>query len=262
MIKNEFREPQYIIVFCIFIGLLFYGKTNAQTPLDSYIKTHEYTPFVIPRTDWGVGTSVTMHKGKETIVALNKSCLQLTGDSADAFLENNTYTISTNNKLELGLEKLFDEKLNIQAAFNDKRIKKVVISITGAQETIIPTIDIRKKIDTLGKANDEACLDAIVGKKNIVIVRTLSIASLSYKFLDTNNIEINFDANFMKTINLSDSLQRMYQGQKELIINKRAFVGYRASKFKAKPGLTNTEVTEQLLKPAEIEALKRQSSKK
>jgi hypothetical protein len=224
--------------------------------LEKYIKSEKYEPFAIPRSDWGVGTSITFKKGKEEIIALNENCLKLDGDTTNSFMANQSYSINSSNNLELSLAKLFDSKVNIQSAFSNGKVKKIIITVKDVQETIIPIITIKQKISEFSQTNNEACMDAILGKKNVVITRTLSIGSLSYKFMDVDNKEIIIDAGLLKTIKLSDSLQRQYEGSMELSIDKRAFLGYRVTQFKGKPGMTDTSITDKLLDPAAVKNLK------
>ena len=234
----------------------------AQTPLAKYIKDNKYEPFTIPRTQWGVGTSITFKKGSEVINALNNDCLKLTGETSSAFIPNQSYTITSGNSFELNLGKLFGDKLNINAAFKNTRVKKVVITIKEAEETVIPTIAIKQKIINLAKEQNTLCLDATTAKNNVIIIRTLSIGSLAYSFLDDKGLKITLNANFLKDLKMADSVARKFEGKTELTISERAFIGYRVSQFKPQAGMTQTTVRETLLEPAIIKDLKIKSMKK
>ncbi|MES1181347.1 MAG: hypothetical protein ABUL44_00985, partial [Flavobacterium sp.] len=146
-----------LITLTIFLTLLVTtNQSFAQTPLIKYIKSNKYEPFTIPRTDWGVGTTITFKKGQEEIVAFNDNCLQLTPENTNSFIPNSTYEITNKNSFELNLGKLFGDKLNIEAAFKNKRVKKVVITVTDVKETVIPTILVSQKIEDFAKNNNKS----------------------------------------------------------------------------------------------------------
>lgn len=252
-----------LIVFSLVSGFekpSYFIPIAKKTPLDKYISDYKYTPFTIPRSDWGVGTVVTFKKKAEEIAAFKDECLTVDEQLADATLSNQTYTISRDNSLELNLSKIVSDKLNLKGAYNDTRLKSVTIHLDKIKEVAASQLTIKRKIKELAEANKQDCLDEIFSKKNIVLVRVLRIESLTYTFTDKNNRTIKLDAQFLDKIGADVNLKKEYEGKSEIVINKPMYVGYRSSQFTAAGGFHETDIKAKDLTPEAIIKMKAASN--
>ena len=227
----------------------------AKSPLEAYIKKNGYSPFRIPRENWGTGSIVNYKQGTEEIVALNSDCLKLDSTSTNVVLSQYSYTAKRGMNIELSLAKVLDKNLDISAAYTDSRVKNVVISIQDPKESIIPTIRVKRRIVEFNNSNEKDCLEEIVKNKNIVLIRVLSVKSLDYTFLDDKNNKIAIDAALLDKMNVDASYQNEYQGKTTLKVDKQTFFGFRAASFQAGSGLVDTSVKEKELSTKEVRDL-------
>jgi len=237
---------------------IFLISSCAKTPIQKYLETNKYEAFTIPRDDWGAGTIINYNAGSEEIVALNKNCLKMIPDSSAVVLSSYSYTLTRSNTVELSLAKVLNEQLDLKGAFNNARVKKVNIQLIKAKEKVLPVITVKERIKNIDNEGNVMCLNEILSNKNVIIMRTLSVDSLVYTFLDDNNTSITMDANFLKNINANTTIKSAFEGKTELRIQKTTYIGYRAREFTSGSGLLEGKIdAKEELSPTEIEKRKK-----
>ncbi|WGD34315.1 hypothetical protein [Olleya sp. YS] len=209
-----------------------------KSPLVKIIKEYKYTPFIIPRTDWGAGTIITYNDDQELIKAFQDECLNISARETNSFLQNTSYSINKKNALEVNLAKIFGGNVNIVGALNNNRVQKVKISFNQAKEWAISEISIENKLEEL----TGNCLDAIEGDENLVLGRVLQVKSLEYSFYDENDNKISIDTNILDDINLNSSTHSKYEGKTSLSINEDVYIGYRRSKVNIESGIADVKI--------------------
>jgi len=226
---------------------------SCKTPLQKYVKSHDYTPFTIMRTDWGVGTVVSYNNGVETIEAFPNECVDLSPKPTDVTLRQYEYTLEKTDKIELDLGKALGENVDLSSAFNNKRISKVKISIENPKEKALSRRSVKNKLIELAENGKQGCVDDIT--TNTVIIRVLEIGKLNYSFLDEKNKELTIDAQIMNDIKFNSELKRTYEGKTEITIETPTLVGYRLSQFDVSQGLTESDLQIEILSSKEVKKL-------
>lgn len=253
------------------LGALFaIGFANASypagdTPLAKYVREHQYTPFEIPRGNWGVGTVLSFPKGAEELIQYNEDCLKLkmtkpSGpardiQSADAGLDATSYTISRSAALELALPKILSRVVDLGAAFNDARVVGVEVSFTEPKEYVVSTGRLRKRVPELVKEHADQCIEDIFNKDNIVVSRVLGVSSLQYSFRSKSGDILKLDAKLLNGMGLTGDAARNLEGSTSIEVKTPVLIGYRAYQFKAKGGLADSPVSIVELTPAQVRSL-------
>ncbi|MBY0420900.1 MAG: hypothetical protein K2Q06_01265 [Parvularculaceae bacterium] len=237
------------------------GVVNTPGALQKYIDQNGYTPFSLPRDKWGGGTVVKFSGGRENIVYFNDQCLGLTGPgdatdirSADVSLPQSSYTISRTAKVEASLAKDFAANVDITAAYNDSRVSKVNVTLTGPKELVASQGSIAARIRALIAAKNP-CVDEIFKDGSFVIDRVVAVDGFAYTLETTQGQSLNFDAAILKAINVGPELSAKLVGNSAMSSSTPRMLGYRVFKYTAEGGLGETKIKGTRVSPAEVAAM-------
>lgn len=253
-------------------------NVTSQVTLDEYVSGLKYTPFELPRADWGMGTIITFEDGAEKIQAFNSDCLNLEKNDAGykpspVSIPETTYGIANLTKFGARLAEGAIDGLNIGGAFENKNIDTVAISFTQSNEETISRIRMQSVIESLvAKANDDTqeqsirenarnCIGLMNSSTNFVIDRVLAVDGLSVKFKDKNRRAIALDADILGKVGLGGAAGNALVGQTNIKAKDgtRRLLGYRTYKVTFKGGFVDSEVILDPVSQSEIMTLKEAS---
>jgi hypothetical protein len=218
------------------------GSPNIS-PLRGYLRNYKYEAFNPPRDRDGVGTIIDFKDNFESVVVSpdppNGACLTddlvPRGPDINVATLDQEYSLSRNSDLEFSLPKAIVKEIDLKAAFNDGRIKKVAIKLKGAFERRITKHDVQKYLATLKET--DLCYKHLADPRNYLINRVLGAKGLAYTFLDEKNQKINLDASILEKIGFKAGNQSQFNGKDSIQFDEDILVGYRIWRVTETQGL-------------------------
>jgi hypothetical protein len=250
-------KPASVVFFGVALtALAACGSTPEPVPtepasgtLRKFVADNSYEPFAVPRSDLGPGTVLSVVNGVESIKAFNDECFRLsrmdpaTGGAqpntyreVDVTLDQNEYGVNRVTKLEASLAREAVREVELEGAFEDTRVKNVVVRTGDAKEQITSELTMDRRLAELVASQDEACLRKIFADGNYVIDRVLLVGSLKVEFRDERGNAIGFDAGLLDALSIEGNNRVNLQGLSALTATTPRMIGYRLYKFEAEGG--------------------------
>lgn len=208
--------------------------------LASYVEELGYQPLKIPRDHWGPGTIVAFDEhGAEKIVWFNSQCLKLSTppldsapeegmdvEVADSSLPNTTLDRSRGAKADVSLEKALGPDVDLGAAFDDQRLRRVAITINKARQFVTSTGSVSAKAKRLA-AGSQDCANDLVRTGHFIIYDALVISDGNFQFYGADNTLLKLDAGLLSRIKATPNLTAALTGSTTVPISQARIVGYK-----------------------------------
>lgn len=222
---------------------------ETMSPLSEHLEAYNYEEFTPMRSRDGVATIIDYKDGYESIVAspeppesvcMVPSKVPVVIDD-NIGIANREYTITSGYYLELGIAKDLLKGLDLSAAYNDKRIQHVRITILDPFEKRISRDSVKRYLNTL--SNDDLCLEYIQDEDNLIINKVLGAGKIIYELIDENNLAIKIDAELLGYMKAKPSVQNDLNGKDSVVVEGPILIGYRAWNAVGAAGLTGRAIS-------------------
>lgn len=233
------------------------------TALNDYLRVHRYTPFDLPRDNWGTGTLIRFEDGTERIVATRSQCFALAPsaeDSSRVAMTNVSYDLSRSDSLELNIGKLLGDQVEVRNVFGAGQVGRVRITLADPFRVVIPEMSIRRHIAALGASNANDCLEALTHRDHYLISEIIGVKGVQYEFFDRSNSRVNVNADLIGRMGLTGQSRAVTEGRSTLNVDGTMYLAYRIYRVGTRGGYLATDIVLDSIPPAQVMQIKAASA--
>ena len=261
MSASSRRLPSIKMALFIAVAVMTTSCANVrERAKDTWLEeldAERFSAFSPPREGQELGNVITFDdKGREYLIASVATCLpslQAPMPRAVALLSTSS-DATTSQGLSGSVAEALRGKVDLSFAAKNSSMTKVSLRLGSPKITQYEILLLKSALGKLERGSD--CYKAVANPRNLIVVSTLSVSSITYEFKDSADRELKLTADIAAQAKLSPSLAQKFDGQASLVVEQPLLIGYRAIAVRELPGLNADSFEVRELSPGELEKMR------
>ena len=204
--------------------------TDAESQLESYLRSAKFTLFVPPRDGDGAGSIVSFNERREeSIVASPAECFnpdRVAPATQRVGVLDSDYELTTKDKIVVGLLALFRSKLDFNTDLGRAGVRRVKYKLFEPYTTRITLISARNHFRVMPA--DDPCRKLVDNQRNLLIHTVLGAKGVEYSFYGENDARMTLTVEILRSLKADAQLSSKYAGTSSIQLRGDMLLGYRA----------------------------------